>query len=120
MNYNWKLGSQRVRDPSKVTVELLATDMGGKRPLLGRYKDVGHDTYIVYSEIWDPIQFLANGRSHPDKDSPWDLMPPLMTRIEVLKACAEKYHSVHGNDIASIGEAIDHYDMLRREGRVEE
>ena len=113
MTDTWKLGLQRVRDPSKVTVELLADDMGGNRPLAVRYQDPG-------SEIWDLMQLRSEGRSYPDKASPWDLMPPLMTRNEVIKDCVDKYVNANDNILVSMSAAIGHYDMLRREGRVEE
>ena len=111
MNHTWKLGPQRVRDPSKVAVELLANDMGGSRPLLARYQDFG-------SESWDLIQLRSDGRSYSDKDSPWDLMPPLMTRKEVAQECL-----LHLDDPIverAVLKILDCYDMLRREGRVEE
>ena len=105
MNYTWKLGPQRVRDPSKVTVELLADDMAAAWPLLVRYRDAGDNT------CWDIIRLMADGRSYSDKDSPWDLMPPLMTREEALKECVEKYRMSQGNAIDSMSEVIDHWKL---------
>ena len=110
MNHTWKLGLQRVRDPSKVTVELLANDMGGECPLLARYKDAG-------SESWDAMQLRADGRSYSDKASPWDLMPPLMTRMEVVQECL--LHLDTPVVERAVLRILDCYDTLRREGRVE-
>ena len=108
---NWKLGPQRVRDPSKVVVELLADDMGGNRPLAVRYQDPG-------SAIWYLMRLRADGRLYPDKDSPWDLMPPLMTRVEVARECLLHLDTPEARH--AVLKILNCYDTLRREGRVEE
>ena len=110
---NWTLGPQLIRDPSKGEVELLATDMGGMLPLLIRCR-------VDDTAEWH--EFRLNSEGSTDRDYiPWcALMPPSMTREEVIKDCVNKYVNANDNIFKSMGVAIDHYDMLRREGRAEE
>ena len=115
MIHKWKLGPQRIRDPSVGEIELLCTDMSGDsgRPLLIRYRT--HEC----SE-WNTKTICVDGRNSPVMEWWHDLMPPKMTKEHAIEECINIYMRSHGSVRTGLRSTIEHYLALQREGRVEE
>lgn len=108
----WKTGPARCRS-DEYEAEILATDMGGIKPILSRYRRRN-------SDVWIATHHWPDGRGIADESNGFDLLPPLMTPEEVARECASAYNnSPHAKThVEAMRAALDHYDQLIRDGRV--
>ncbi len=107
---NWTPGPARCRS-DKYEAEILATDMGGNHPYLGRFRPRG-DTE------WEPVLWSAEGLSADGIDDKIDLMPPTITREALAEECTRvwlKNPTPHQNMASLVAHVID----AVKAGRVE-
>lgn len=109
---NWTPGPARCRSP-EYEAEILATDMGGDFPILGRYRRKG-------DERWKEAAWMADGQSRYAANRDVDLMPQTITREalaeEVLdRACASRSPKALEQAIDLVAHVID----AVKNGRVE-
>ena len=108
MKIEWKLGQQICRDPNYGEVELLHVNLSEDYPLLIVYRKSGVDH-------WNAARLKADGRSSPSDLYWFDIIPPRMTRCDVIREV-----SLHLNfPIVDHGilKILDCYDALIKSGQ---
>lgn len=116
--HHWQLGPARCKSEDCIA-EILATDMGGDKPLLIRYR---YKNWCS-DKAWSEHRLYENGSHHVDPmySAGFNLVPPeppKLTRYQVIKECYEVAVSANGMAWHSIEAALDHYDKLRADGRI--
>ncbi len=109
---NWKPGPARCRN-DQIEAEILATNMDASGSIAIRWK---HKTGIG----WNLAMMNSAGRYSSQVENAMDLLPPKLSRDEVVAQCAAAYMASYRSIAEDIRAALDHYDKLRREGLCDE
>ncbi len=112
---NWQIGPARCRS-DEYEAEILATDMGGEKPLLVRFQEKG-------AQRWFVQHYWLDGRACEHEDSEIDLIPPRLTLEEAARECervraSEMATGPYGGWINAMQAALQHYEKMKKEGRV--